>query len=317
MDTLEKQSRRNASIDAPALCEEIWLLGQPTLQRYLDFVDERVIDGASLDRRALTDEWRAANDYYDELATREAGIANTAQCLELDATLKPLLEEVMADARYRNTYDALPTRFGLVELDKLVVFQHHVTHNFIESLKTRLGPKPDAAILFRFCLPLAEPEAPVQIKRVGSKRYAFHSRSTDFRFHKPVLLRPEQISGLDTYGTIAGVVGLVVGFGSNFINVIEGEHRLLLHNGYHRACALRALGITHAPCIIQSITRLDELEITANHRIVEDYARYFGAPRPPLLKDFFDARLRKVLPTHKVERIIEVNFEVRDYLVQQ
>jgi len=46
------------------------------------------------------------------------------------------------------------------------VYQKHVSRNFVDSLKTRIGPAPDAAALFRFCLPLGKPEAPVQIRRV-------------------------------------------------------------------------------------------------------------------------------------------------------
>jgi hypothetical protein len=295
--------------------EEIWLLGQPPLQRYLDFVGNMVVGGAAANRAALTDEWRIANDYYHELEEREAGIADQAECRDLDPSLAPLAEEVMADPRYRNTFDSLPTRFGMVELDRLVVFQTHVTCQFIESLKSQLGPAPDPETLFRFCLPPVHPEAPVRIRQVGSRRYAFWSESTDFRFHEPVLLRPDQLRDYQSFGPIAGVVGLVVGFGSNFLNVIRADDRMLLHNGYHRACALRALGITHAPCIIQTVTRRDELQITAKKEVADDPGFYFKAARPPLLKDFFDPKIRKVLPVHKTLKMIEVNFEVRDFEV--
>jgi len=58
--------------------EEVWLLGQPPLHTYLDFVKDMVIGGETLDPKALTDEWRVANDYYHELEEREAGIADEA-----------------------------------------------------------------------------------------------------------------------------------------------------------------------------------------------------------------------------------------------
>jgi hypothetical protein len=109
----------------------------------------------------------------------------------------------------------------------------------------------------------------------------------------------------------------VVGFGSNFLNVIRVGKRLLLHDGYHRACALRRLGITHAPCIIQSVTHPDELDIVAKRRVAEDPEFYFHTARPPLLKDFFDPKIGKVLPVHKLVRMIEVSVEVRDYLVPE
>ena len=73
-----------------------------------------------------------------------------------------------------------------------------------------------------------------------------------------MLLNPAQILGHQAFGPVARVLGLPVGYGSNFLNIIEAEGRLLLHNGYHRAYALREAGLTHAACIVQSVSRRDE-----------------------------------------------------------
>ncbi len=295
--------------------EEIWLLGQPLLRNYLDFVQESVVGGAQMNRVALTDEWRAANDYYEILAKTEAGIADDVECAALDSKLQHLAENVMSDARYRHTFDSLPTRFGMVELDKLVIYQIHVTGSFLHTLRQRLRPNPDLASLFHFCLPLETPDAPIRIERVGSKRFVFRSDSTDFRFQESLLLQPDQVCGYENYGSLAGVAGVAVGFGSNFLNVIQDDdsQRLLLHNGYHRACALRAAGITHAPCIIQTVTRRDELDISADPEVAKSPGYYFNAPRPPLLKDYFDPKIRKVLPIKKMIRMVEVNFDVKEF----
>jgi hypothetical protein len=309
--------RGNGPAENGAVDEEIWLLGQPPLTQYLDFIKDSVVGGADANPAELTAEWRSANIYYQELEESEAGIADRAERRELDSSLAPLAAEVGADPSYRRAFNTLPTEFGLVELDKLIVFQKSVTGTFIDTLKARLGPAPDPAALFRFCLPLGTPDTPVEARRMGSKRFIFRSDSTDFRFHGPALLRPEQICDYVSFGPITGVVGLVVGFGSNFLNVIRADRRLLLHNGYHRACALRALGITHAPCIIQTVTSEDELEVTAKSAVAKDPAFYFKSARPPLLKDFFDPKIRRALRVHKHVRMIEVSFEVRDYLVPE
>jgi hypothetical protein len=91
--------------------------------------------------------------------------------------------------------------------------------------------------------------------------------------------------------------------------------RHLLVNGYHRAVALRALGVTHAPCIVQTATCTDELQLAAKSRVAERAEFYFESARPPLLKDFFDPRLRKRLPLRPRMRHIELSYEIRDYLV--
>ena len=297
--------------------EEILLLGQPPLRDYLSFTRNMVVGGAAIAPKVLTDEWRAANDYYHELEEREAGLADRIECRPLDPALAPLCAEVIADPRYRCTFDTVPAAFQMVELDRLVVYQTQVTRHFVEGLKVRLGPEPDAESLFRFCMPLGQPQTPLKARRIGSRRFVFSSYSMDVRYHEPVLLRPDQIRDYHSFGAIGGVVGLVIGYSANFLTGIRDDNRILLHNGYHRACAMRALGITHAPAIVQRVTRRDELDVVAPSAVAESPGFYFKAARPPLLKDFFDPRIRKVVPVHKIVRMVEVNFEVREFEVPE
>lgn len=315
---MKRESEFDALQAMAPVQEEMWLLGQAPLRKYLDFV-EGFGDGPGLaSRAALVKEWSAAAAWYDELAEREPGVADNLPCVALPDTLAPLADEVLTSTRYRQTFDTLPTRIAMVELANLVVCQNHVTRSFVSRLKERLGPSPDPAALFRFCLPREEGQAPVQIREVGSKRYVFRSDSTDLRFHEAALFKPEQLAGYSSFGAMAGAVGLVVGYSANFLSAVcdDDSGRLLLHNGYHRATALLELGITHAPCIIQTVRSRDELDLVAKAIVANDPGYFFNAPRPPLLKDFADPRIRKILPVRKVSRVIEVNFEVRDYFVE-
>src|SRR5579862_8457894 len=120
--------------DTDILREEIWLLGQPPIRDYLRFVRDIVVGGATCDRRLLCDDWRTANDYYTELETSEAGLAETVECFDLDPALGPLAESIMGDPRFRLTFDTVPTSFGMVELEKLVIFQPHVTRHYAHDL---------------------------------------------------------------------------------------------------------------------------------------------------------------------------------------
>lgn len=294
---------------------QLRLLGQPQLRDHLSFVAKKVVGGAERDRAAVADAWRAANDHYYTLEQTEAGLADGMVITPLDDSLAPLAAEVRRDTRFRNTFDTLPVSFGMVELDRLVLYQRHVNLPFTARLQERIGANPDAEALFRFCLPLGVPDVPVRVQRHGSRRYVFISDSSDFRFHEAVLLQPGQIDGYASFGPIGGIVGLVAGFGTNFLNVISDGNRLLLSNGYHRAYALRSLGITHAPCVIEHVTRKDELALVGHEDVVEDPAFFFRAARPPLLKDFFDSRIATVFETYKIVRIVDFSFEVRDYEV--
>ncbi len=311
-DTLAAQS---VPLDDARIREEIWLLGQPPLNDYLDHVRRAVDGGEALSGRALVDAWRDANDHYGVLEDSEAGIADEIDCSDLPAEMEPVAEELSRTASFRKTFDRMPTTFGMVELDKIIVSQRRVTLPFVNALQGRLAPWPEGADLFRFCQPLERRDPPVTVRKLGSHRYQFVSESNDLRFLDTAALTAADLRDYHSFGPIHRVLGLVVGYGSNFLSVIRSDDRMVLHNGYHRAVALRAAGFTHAPCVIQTVTRRDELEVSAASAVVDDPAFYFRAKRPPILKDFFDPAIRTILRTRRMERIVEINFEVKDYTV--
>src|SRR5205085_5385811 len=97
--------------------------------------------------------------------------------------------------------------------------------------------------LYRVCLPIDHPTVPHRAGYVADNTYVFVSESNDIRFLDSVVLNPEQVVHYQSHGPIAGVLGLVVGYGSNYLNAIAAEGRLVLNNGSHRAYALRDLGV--------------------------------------------------------------------------
>ena len=302
--------------EPPALEGEelVWLLGQPHLADYLDFVREKVIGGDAMDPRTLADEWRAANDYFHALEVAEAGIADAAECLPLPAEMSPLARALAKDRYFRDTYDTLPTEIRMVELSKLIASQSSVSPGFSGELRARLGPKPTPQALFHFCLPAERPLPAVKARKVASGRWLFTSESTDFRLHRALLLDPAKIAGLATFGPASHVLAFPVGFGSNFLSVVRSDKRLLLQNGYHRAYTLLAAGFTHAPAVVQTVTRKDELAIAANEEVVSNAAFYFLAARPPLLRDYLDPKTSKRLLAHRMQTSVEIEVKTRTAL---
>jgi hypothetical protein len=285
---------------------EAWLLGQPALQDYIDHVRKNVVGGGEIAKSALIDEWRVANDHYYDLETSEAGLPDTVGIRDLGADLQPLAEALKASVPFKNSFDDVPSRVAFVELDKLIVAQPNIDLDHIDRLIANIGATPDPETLFK-------PSPAVKMRRAGSKRFLFWSDCHDFRFHEATVLSPTQITDYESFGPLAAILGLGVGFGSNFLAAIESDKRLLLHNGHHRAYALRRLGITHAPCILQTVTRLDELNIIAPSNVIRSPGYYFKAKRPPLLKDFFDPKLGKALNVSKTVRVVEISFETKEF----
>ena len=288
----------------------IKLIGLPGLSDYLHFVKTRVVDGDTFETGALVDEWRRANDHFHEREKTEAGLAETITSHALPPALRKKRRTLRANPYFRESFDDLPTTIEMVELRHLVVSQESVGTEFSHSIGKRLGRAPTPEALFDFCLPLDRPLPPMQVQRLGDDRYLFVSNSTDFRAHNISLVTAAAVPKLKTFGPAAAALILPIGFGSNFLSAVKSEKRIVLQNGYHRAFALMSLGITHAPMVIQHVTRTDELRLAASSDVYDNPAFYFRAPRPPMLKDFLDPALAKPFRIWPLETRVEVEIKI-------
>lgn len=315
---LELEGVSAADIRPPLVDEYVYLVGRPPLKSFLSFMEGQAVDsrangnGQAKDPRLLADEWRAANDHISQLEEEEAGWADDPTIEPLGQQLEPLREKLLEDPLFHHAFELLPAEVGIVELDRLVIFQKHINLEFVRQLKDQLGPAPSDEDIFKVCLPFDHPQPPVRWMRTRSNVFVFISPSNDIRFLDSVVLGPAQIAGYPPPGAVSGVVGLVVGFGSNFLNVIHAENRLILNNGSHRAFTLRDMGITHAPCIIQQVSSREEFRMIATSDLRRNPDLYLRHPRPPLFKDYFDPRLRKVVPVQRTLRQVRVKFEVEE-----
>jgi hypothetical protein len=114
------------------------------------------------------------------------------------------------------------------------------------------------------------------------------------------------VDGLDFAGVPKYVVAIAVGYGANFLAAAHVEGRLILWNGSHRAYALRAAGHTHVPCLIKGVSRRDELEAEGQPDVNANPERYLTAPRPPILRDYFDDQLRLIAHVQPTVRQVQV-----------
>ena len=294
--------------------ETLYLIGRPTLKQYLRFVKNNAVNPPN--DGVLTDEWQAANDYARTLEKEEAGAADNATITKLDVQkYEPHLTEFLKDPLVQNGFNTVPTEVAFVELDKLVVYQHHIDLTYVRLLERELGNAPSAEQIFRTSLLHDHPHPPVKWSRVHSNTYVFMSPSNDMRFLGTMKLQPENITNYPPPGNLAGVVGLAFGFGSNFLNALYTEKRLILNNGSHRAYALRKMGVTHVPCIIQHVTSRDQLDVVAASQVVGNLDFFLKSPRPSMLRDYFNPKLHKVFPVRKQMRQITVKFELDEAYV--
>jgi hypothetical protein len=290
--------------------EHVFLVGRPPIGEYLGFVQSLAVNGHSVDLGELTEEWRKANDHVRVLETSEAGIGDGPLIRELPPDLAPLAATLARDPMFGRAFCFVPSRIALVELDRLVVFQKSINLRYVQELKARLGTAPSLADVFRLALSLDRVEPRVRHMQGPPNLFSFLCSSNDLRFLEPMVLGPEQVSGVTFTGRPNTVIGLAVGFGSNYLNALHVDGRLILNNGSHRAYALRDLGVTEVPCIVQTVTRRDELELVASGDFQHAPDRYLKTPRPPLLKDYFDPKLRKIVRVRPKNRLVRVQIAV-------
>lgn len=293
--------------------ESLYLIGRPKLKQFLRFVRHNAVDPPPED--SLIEEWQAAKEHIQALQHEDAYCADypVISRMKVDAKYEPLLVEFLKDPLVQNGFNTVPTEVAFIDLDRLVVYQKHIDLTFVKQLQARLGPTPGDEDIFRTCLPYHHPRPPARWSRAEDDSYVFVSPSNDLRFLGAMRLKGEHIQGYPHPGELVGVVGLAVGFGSNFLNAIHFENRLILNNGSHRAYALRELGVTHVPCIVQHVSTCDELEMVASHEVRRDPERFLKDPRPSMLRDYFNPKLRKVMPAHRQVRQVKIQFSFSEY----
>lgn len=295
---------------SPPTDDHVFLTGRPPMGEFLGFVTGQSVGGQTQQLSELADRWRRANDHIRDLEAREAGWADSPTLGSLAPELHSLRDRVLADPMYQRSFQIVPAEVSIVELDRLVVFQKHINLEYVARLKREMGSEPSPESIFKLCLPFDHPQPPVRSGQTAPNAFMFVSPSNDLRLLEVTPLSADQLTGYASQGPISGVVAMVVGFGSNFLNVIHAENRLVLNNGSHRAYALRDFGITHVPGIVQHVTRRDELEVVAPGDLSAKPDLYLRGARPPLLKDYFDATLRSIVPVPRRNRQVKVMFGV-------
>jgi len=307
------EREHTAGGDQGTAVENLYLIGRPKLKEFLRYVAGHAVNPPG--QGTLTAEWNAANEVVRALENEEAGLADDPAMSSLGPEYEPLLIEFLKDPLVRHGFNTVPTDVAMVELDRLVVYQKHIDLTFARRLETELGPAPSRERIFRTCLPYDHPQPPVQWSQVHRDAFVFVSPSNDLRFLGAMPLQAGHIARYPPPGSLAGVVGLAVGFGTNFLNAVYAERRLILNNGSHRAYALRKLGVSHVPCIVQHVSSRDELDVVATSAVRRDPDLFLKHPRPSMLKDYFDGRLHKVMAVRRRLRQVTVRFEVKEISV--
>jgi hypothetical protein len=258
-------------------------LTQGELNNYLE-----IVSADSEDRKQeIKSSWSAAAATFQELVANEAGLPESIANKSLPPEMDDYVQKVIADPAFAKTFANYPVSFEDVEIDKLVAGQRTVHLDWVQQLVENGKPKN----IIGFCLDPGQDSTPVTIARSGNTAFTASSHNPGMRF-LGVFEQPYKADGVLAHhpgGQPVHSIVLLLGYGISTINVYRINQRLILGNGFHRLYALRSLGLTHAPAVVQHITH-PQLEMPP---VIGELPRehLVSTARPALMKDFFDERL--------------------------
>ena len=195
----------------------------------------------------------------------------------------------------------------MVEIDNIIAPQREVLLEYVDQLTNNIPKNPSEEDLLKFCL-IPEQQVPKpKPTRKSSKSWSFSSPSHDFRYLGSFLkkeINRDDVESTKVGGFPTHAIMLFMGYGVGCMNAFSVNGRVILHNGFHRAYALRKMGIKRIPLLLSKIGNAD-LDFPSDVRgLKKDYL--LKHPRPILIKDFFNDDLVRVFKRKNTTMIINI-----------
>jgi len=286
----------------------LFLMGFPPMEEALGFLSTKTQPRMELARAAEL--WRRANDLIRQKWQADVGACERVESTDLPLELRERAATLESSELFRKSFAVVPARIMMVELAPLAIFQKTINLTYIGQLETQLARDMTPVQLFDACLaPRDVPEAACAWPTMDAIQLS--SCSNDLRFLEAIPLKDELMTNLPLGGRAVAAIALVMGFGPNFLNAIRMGNRLVLSNGSHRAYALLKLGYTKVPCVVQEVTRQEELPIVLGNVPQPLLQQLLTSPRPPMLRDLLNEELTCVISTPLEKRVVTVHWQVQ------
>lgn len=183
------------------------------------------------------------------------------------------------------------TSFQLVEIDKLLAFQHTIMVTRTNHHCSTISKPPTLDELLDVCLPLQQANEPIMMGQTDSS----------------VLLKAESLNiRLLQAGNIhPGIVGIQFGLSLPLVHVVRHNGRCYLHNGFHRALGMRQAGATHIPCMFRDVATHAEVGILQDGGTFD--AQLLESANPPTMEHYTQGRAYDV-ELRRQQRFIHVSW---------
>lgn len=195
-------------------------------------------------------------------------------------------------------FAGVPWRVLYVDLSNVIAVQKLVV---LDGLHQRVtGITKDSPELLDLCLPAQQRPTPVEaIQDLDGRSVTFSSPNPNLRFQGYHV----------NFGPGGGTVTFIVRVVSSYVTVVELGDRFFLRDGYHRAVALAAAGVTVVPAVVVTGSSYSDVAMTPG-MLGPQVAL---GDHPPMLVDFLDAQVSDTSTrrrTRKVTRLSASEFAV-------
>lgn len=183
--------------------------------------------------------------------------------------------------------------FALVEIDKLLAYQHTIMTDRSNHHCGHVSNPPTMEEMLEVALPKSQPHEPIEMAGAANGC--------------SILLKAES---LNVRTLIAGhlgnnFVGVKFGLSLSLVHVVQFNGRAYLHNGFHRTLGLRLAGATHVPCLIREVANFEETGVRADGSTFD--RTLLDSTNPPTLEHFTQGRAHDV-QLRRVQRYINVSW---------
>jgi hypothetical protein len=195
---------------------------------------------------------------------------------------------------------------GMIDLRSLLSLQKAVAEENVGQ-RAQAVVAGDVDSLFSFCLP--EPGMNVKVSGTidrANKAITFSSQNPNLRIGNPLVLDLDVPAGPGLPSRKEKYLGFTVGFGTQFVRVVECNGRCFLQDGYHRCYSLLRRSIHTIPCVFIRVSKV--LEFAEIGAAVAGYLSpeiLFGE-RPPFLVDFLDDSVTAIANRVAQRRVVRV-----------
>ncbi len=268
------------------------LLGFMEEDEALQFLQGMCFWDTDKEQNELRDLWRTCRDGVKRLE----GNYEEPRLVDLPDKATPHLDTVQKAPMFQQAFAGRDIEFKGVELRSLVAFQKFVDVDFCDQLGWASKGMESAATL-KACIPERFPLETLLHVNPQERSITFISRQLN-----PTIIGLAVAKGDDGNP----VAQFTLGSNANYLQAVQYRGRVLLKNGYHRAYAMLAAGVTYAPCILMEGRGLLDTG-AAREGFFGEHLLYSG--RPPLVRDFLNDAVAQDIRLRGVKKVVRIRVD--------